>query len=128
VKALVADRSATTRRMVIRALRVVGVSDVLEFADARSASPALEADPQFVVLEWNATDDEALKIIGDLRARESSAGTRVIVMSERDRRSDLDRAMALGIQGYVLKPFETRVLIEQLAAAMQTGESSAEAA
>jgi len=44
------------------------------------------------------------------------------------RRSDLERALALGIQGYLLKPFETRVLVEQLAMAMQAGESGTEAA
>jgi DNA-binding NarL/FixJ family response regulator len=128
VRALVADRSATTRRVVIRALRVVGVHDVLEFADLHGATAALAGDPDIVVIDWSATDDAALQLITDLRARESGAHAKVIVLSERDRRSDLERAIALGIQGYVLKPLETQLLVEQLAAAMQTGENATEAA
>jgi DNA-binding response OmpR family regulator len=128
VKAIVADRSATTRRVVIRALRVVGVLDVLEFSDVTAATAALAGDPGIVILEWTATGDEALQAVSDLRSRESASGTMVIVMSERDCRSDLERALALGIQGYLLKPFETRMLIEQLATAMQASESSREAA
>ena len=128
MKALVADRSATTRRVVIRALRVVGVQDVLEFSDVTAAMTALAGDPEFVILEWTAAGDEALQAVSDLRSRESGSRTKVIVMSERDRRSDLERALALGIQGYLLKPFETRVLVEQLAMAMQAGESGTEAA
>jgi DNA-binding response OmpR family regulator len=128
VRALVVDRSATTRRVVIRALRVVSVHDVLEFAGLEAAAPAVAADPDFLVLEWPAAGDDALRVISELRSRESGAQTRVIVMTERDRREDLERAMALGIQGYLLKPFETHVLIEQLAASMQTGEPEAEAA
>ena len=128
MRALVADRSATTRRVVIRALRVVGVQDVLEFADLLHAKAALEGDPDLVIVEWTASGDEALQFVGDLRATETGANTRVIVMTERDRREDLERAMALGIQGYLLKPFETHVLVEQLAAGMAPAEGSAEAA
>ena len=128
MRALVADRSATTRRVVIRALRVVGVQDVLEFPDVHGAAPALAGAPDLVVIEWSATDDDALQLVTELRAREGGALARVILMSERDRRADLERAIALDIQGYLLKPFESRALIEQLAAALQPGESSAEAA
>ena len=128
MRALVADRSATTRRVVIRALRVVGVQDVLEFPDAHTATPALAGAPDLVVLEWSTSDDDALQLIGELRARDGGAQARVILLSERDRRPDLDRAIALDIQGYLLKPFEPRSLIELLAAAMQPGVSGAEAA
>lgn len=128
MRALVADRSATTRRVVIRALRVVGVQDVLEFADLEHATPALEGNPDVVILEWSRSGDEALNLVTDLRSRDGGANARVIVITERDERADLERALALGIQGYLLKPFETRALIEQLAAALATGESAAEAA
>jgi len=125
VRALVADRSATTRRVVIRALRVVGVQDVLEFADLRGATASLAGDPDIVIVEWTTIDDDALQLITDLRAREGGATAKVIVMTERDRRPDLERAIALGIQGYVLKPIETQVLVEQLAVALRPGESTA---
>lgn len=130
MRALVAENSATTRRVLIRALRVVGVRDVLEFADARSATAALEGDPELLIAEWRLTDDDALALITDLRAREHGAFPKVIVVSERNRRSDIERVTALGIQAYVLKPFETRVLMEQLAMAMNTptGEAGAAAA
>ena len=128
MKALVADRSATTRRVVIRALRVVGIQDVLEFADIPAAMAALQGDPDFVIVEWSTAGDAALDLVSDLRSRESGAHSKVIVMTERAGRPDLERALAFGIQGYVLKPFDTQLLIEQLAAAMQPGEDNAEAA
>ena len=119
MRALVADSSATTRRVLIRALRVVGVRDVMEFADSRSATPALAGSPELVVVEWRLTDDDALALVTDLRARENGGSGRVLVLSERSRRDDIERMAALGIQGYLLKPFETRVLIEQLSAVME---------
>lgn len=127
MRALVADSSATTRRVLIRALRVVGVRDVMEFADARTAAPALAGSPELVVVEWRLTDDDALALLTDLRARENGAGARVLVLSERNRRDDIERMTTLGIQGYLLKPFETRVLIEQLSAVMEAPMPEAEA-
>ena len=127
MRALVADSSATTRRVLIRALRVVGVRDVMEFADSRSATPALAGSPELVVVEWRLTDDDALALVTDLRAREHGGSGRVLVLSERNRRDDIERMTALGIQGYLLKPFETRVLIEQLSAVMETPMPEAEA-
>ena len=127
MRALVADSSATTRRVLIRALRLVGVRDVMEFADSRSATASLAGEPDLLIVEWRLTDDDALSLITDLRARENGATPKVLVLSERDQRSDVERITALGIQAYLLKPFETRVLIEQLSAAMnaQTGEPNA---
>jgi DNA-binding NarL/FixJ family response regulator len=124
----VADRSATTRRVVRRALRVVGIQDVLEFADVGAAAAALTSDHRLVIVEWEPTGDGALDFISQLRQGSDGAGLRVFVLSERDQRPDIERAMALGIQGYMLKPFETRVLIEQLAAALHAGDGAAEAA
>ena len=125
MRALVADRSATQRRVVLRALRAVGIQESLEYAEPRAAVPALEGNPEIVVIEWHPADDEALGFIADLRAREGGDRTVVIVLSERDRREDIERALAAGIQGYVLKPYEARVLIEQLAAAIQAMPAAA---
>ena len=127
MRALVADRSATTRRIVIRCLRVLGVQDVLEFADPREAAHALPAEPDLIVLEWSPADDAALDFVREARAREGLA-PRIVVLSERDRRPDVERIVALDIQGYVIKPFDTQVLIEQLATVLQSGGESAQAA
>jgi DNA-binding NarL/FixJ family response regulator len=121
MKALVADHSATTRRVVIRALRVLGIQDVAEYADVGAAAAAPGNEYEVVVVEWSPSQDAALEFVSRLRQRAGAERTKVVVVSERDRRADIERAAAVGIQGYVLKPFETRVLIEQLAAAMQAG-------
>jgi DNA-binding NarL/FixJ family response regulator len=86
---------------------------------AAAAAPGNEYE--VVVVEWSPSQDAALEFVSRLRQRAGAERTKVVVVSERDRRADIERAAAVGIQGYVLKPFETRVLIEQLAAAMQAG-------
>lgn len=133
MRALVADRSATTRRVVIRALRTTGISDTLEFADYSGAADALESDPDVVVVGWDTADDTGLALVAKLRARDGGTRACVVVLTERDGREDVERALGLGVQGYVLKPVEARVLAEQLTAAMSAAtnapsEEQAEAA
>jgi DNA-binding response OmpR family regulator len=125
VRALVAERSATTRRVVIRAMREVGIVDTLEFADTASALPALDADPGLVVAGWDLADDAGLDLVTAVRARDGGARACVLVVTERDRREDVERALGLGIQGYVLKPVAARDLADQLTAALRATERAA---
>jgi len=125
VRALVADRSATTRRVVIRALRTAGIVDALEFADPAAAVEALDTDPELVITGWEPADDVGLALVSAVRARDGGARVCVLVVTERDRRADVERALGLGIQGYVLKPVGARELGEQLAAALRAVEHDA---
>lgn len=125
MKALVVDRSATTRRIALRALRAAGIPEALECASLEDAATALAEPLDLAIVEW--VDDDALRVLSELAAREGEK-PRIIVMSERDRREDVERVTALGIMGYVLKPVEARVLVGRIVAAIQAPDDAAETA
>ena len=54
MKVLVADDSGIMRKIIIRSLNAVGVSDIVEAADGQEAIDAYKAEPVDLILtDWN---------------------------------------------------------------------------
>jgi two-component system, chemotaxis family, chemotaxis protein CheY len=53
MKCLVVDDSATTRRIVINALKAIGYHDAVEAADGVEALARCDASIEMVITDWN---------------------------------------------------------------------------
>jgi len=94
-----------------------------DVAEAANATEAIELwrthDPDVVLLDVMLPGASGIDILRDVRADETLARTRVIVVSAWDAASDRERVEEQGIDGFISKPFlpeELITMVERLLA------------
>lgn len=111
MKALVVDDSLTIRRIVIKALGMVGVQEATEASDGAEAVKAMQAGGiDLILLDWNMPK---MSGIDALRAiRQAGHKTPVIMVTTEAEKSRVIEAIKSGANDYLIKPFSP----DQLAA------------
>jgi two-component system chemotaxis response regulator CheY len=111
MKALVVDDSLTIRRIVIKALGIVGIQDTQEAGDGQEAIEAVKAGAfDLILLDWNMPK---MTGIDTLRAlRQLGHKTPVIMVTTEAEKSRVIEAIKSGANDYLIKPFSP----DQLAA------------
>ena len=118
MKLLVVDDDADLRAVVAFALRDAGYV-VVEAADAAGARARCSAElPDLVVLDLNLGPADGLDLIESLRARDG-APRPVLVLTVRSTEEDLVRALDLGADDYLTKPFSPRTLLARVRAVLR---------
>ncbi len=118
MKILVVDDDADLRAVVAFALRDAGYL-VVEAGDAAGALARTAGElPDLVVLDLNLGGADGLDLIAGLRARDG-APRPVLVLSVRSAEEDLVRALDLGADDYLTKPFSPRTLLARVRAVLR---------
>jgi two-component system, chemotaxis family, chemotaxis protein CheY len=115
--ALVADESLYIRRILRDMLTRVGIKRVLEAPDGAEALGVLgESKPDLVILDWDLSILSGEEFIRLTRTPATSPAPQVpiILMLSKPRRYAVDRAVALGVNEIVAKPFSPKVLWSRL--------------
>lgn len=112
-RVLLVDDSQTTRSFAAAALEAEGD---LEVSVARSGFEALKILPQgnfdLVITDINMPDINGLELIRFTRSHARYADTPLIIISTEGRDSDRKKAMSLGANEYLVKPFTPEALVE----------------
>lgn len=113
MKVLVADDSGVMRKIIIRALRACGVTDVVEAGDGVEAMACFsEHSFDLVMTDWNMPNKNGLDVIRDIRASGSTVPI-IMITTEAEKRQVL-AAIQAGVSDYLTKPFENDVLREKI--------------
>ncbi len=113
MKVLVADDSGVMRKIIIRSLNAVGVSDVVEAADGAEGWTQLQANPVDLVLtDWNMPNVSGLEFLRKIR--ESGSDLPVIMVTTEAEKAKVIEAIQAGVTDYLCKPFESDELREKL--------------
>ncbi len=123
MKALVVDDSMTIRRIVIKALTMVGINDAIEAGDGTEAIKATEQeDFDLILLDWNMPKMSGIDTLRTLRG--AGKTTPVIMVTTEAEKSRVIEAIKTGANDYLIKPFSP----DQLAAKVKNalGASSAQ--
>jgi two-component system chemotaxis response regulator CheY len=130
IKILAVDDSTSVRKMVESALRFGGY-DVVTASDGAEALEMLErgmacrdsanGDPgrdafNLVVLDINMPRLDGLSLLKLVRERSEWAHLPILMLTTEGREADRDRALALGANDYMLKPFKPTLLLERVVA------------
>lgn len=114
MKCLCVDDSATMRRIVLNALKTIGITDVIEAADGTEALAKYDASVSLVITDWNMPDMSGLELTKALRTNPATAKLPILMVTTRSVKEDILQAVEAGVTSYILKPFTPQVLKEKI--------------
>lgn len=114
MKCLVVDDSATMRRILVNALKTIGIGDVVEAGDGKEALGHCDGSVDLVITDWNMPVMGGLDLVRHLRAGEATARIPILMVTTRGSKEDILQAVEAGVTSYILKPFTPQVLREKI--------------
>jgi len=112
-RVLIADDSSTMRKILLRSLGAIGVTDVTEAADGNEALAAFAAARfDMVLTDWNMPGKSGLEVLQTIRATNKTVPV-IMVTTEADKSRVLE-AIRSGVSDYLVKPFTAEMLREKL--------------
>jgi two-component system chemotaxis response regulator CheY len=112
-KVLVADDSGTMRKIIIRALNSVGLSETVEAGDGVEALAVFHKTPVDLVLtDWNMPNKSGLELARELRA--AGATIPIFMITTEAEKGRVVEALQAGVTDYLMKPFTQDALQAKL--------------
>jgi two-component system chemotaxis response regulator CheY len=114
LKVLVVDDSGVMRKIIIRSLNALGVTDIVEAGDGVEALAKFQgAECDLVLTDWNMPNKTGIDLARDIRATGSAVP--IIMITTEAEKSHVLQAIQAGVNDYLTKPFENDVLRDKLA-------------
>lgn len=114
MRVLVADDSATIRRLVSARLQADGY-EVIEAEDGEQAlSSAIAHRPAAVVLDKVMPKLDGFEVVRRLREHEATRALPIVMLTEQSGEEDVLGGLDLGVDEYMPKPFSPRELSARL--------------
>lgn len=112
-KTLLADDSGVMRKIILRALNALEVTDVTEAVDGAEALEFFQAESFDLVLsDWNMPNMSGLELCKAIR--ETGSKVPVFMITTEAEQSRVLEAIQAGASDYLVKPFEQEVLLDKL--------------
>ncbi len=116
VKVLVIDDEPPIRKLLRMGLSTQGYQ-IFEASNGRNALGLLDEKPDLIILDLGLPDIDGHELLGKLRARNESVP--IVVLSSRGDEAGKVRALDLGADDYVTKPFGMDELLARMRAALR---------
>lgn len=112
---LIVDDFSTMRKIVINQLKELGFNSVDEADDGIRAWPMLQTGKyDFIVSDWNMPEMTGIELLQKVRADSALKKIPFLLITAEAKRSQILEATELGVDGYILKPFNSAVLNEKM--------------
>ena len=109
MKVLVVDDSGVMRKIIVRSLNAVGVTDIVEAADGQEAFERFQEQTfDLVLTDWNMPIRSGLELVKDIRA--SGSKVPIMMITTEAQKSQVISAIQAGVTDYLTKPFENEAL------------------
>ncbi len=106
ISVLVVDDQPTMRRIVVKFLERLGVTQCVEAKNGREALRKLrEAPADIIITDWNMPGMSGLEFLKAVRADPSMAALPVVMVTTHAAEEDVVSALQAGVTNYVVKPF-----------------------
>jgi two-component system, OmpR family, KDP operon response regulator KdpE len=116
LRVLVIDDEPPIRKLLRMGLGSQGY-EVIEAANGRAGLDLLEQHPGLVILDLGLPDIDGLDVLQTMRSRNESVP--IVVLSSRDDETSKVKALDLGADDYVTKPFGMDELLARMRAAVR---------
>jgi two-component system cell cycle response regulator len=113
---LVVDDEPSVRAMVLASIRVKATRyRVMEAGNgAEAVAQAQQHQPDLVLLDVALPDHDGFWVCNELKHGPKTSHIPVIMLTAMSLPSDRERAVQAGADGYIVKPFSPRALLEEL--------------
>lgn len=119
VRVLVADSDPKVREDIRQVLEQSG-HDVQEAASAAQATEmALLSAPQLMLIDWTFADGCGMKVVERLRETRAGRGIYVLILTAHENEQRLIEAFESGVDDFMTKPVNARVLSARLRAGLR---------
>lgn len=113
MRVLVADDSGVMRKIIVRSLNAVGVTDCAEAVNGLDALNQFQASQfDLILTDWNMPEKSGLELVTELRALGTSIP--IIMVTTEAQKGQVVKAIQAGVTDYLTKPFENDVLRAKL--------------
>jgi two-component system chemotaxis response regulator CheY len=113
MKVLVADDSGVMRKIIIRGLTSLGVTETVEACDGNEAIKHFQEQAfDMVLTDWNMPGKTCIEVLKEIRASGATIPV-VLITTETEKRRVMD-AIQAGVSEYVIKPFDAASLQAKL--------------
>ncbi len=110
---LVVDDSNTMRKIILRSLQAVGISQAVEAADGAEGLEKFQQQHfDLVLTDWNMPIKSGLDLVRGIRALGSQ--TPIIMVTTEAEKGRVLEAIQAGVTDYLVKPFTAETLREKL--------------
>ncbi|MBN1759401.1 MAG: response regulator [Chitinispirillaceae bacterium] len=115
MKILIVEDSNTLRYIMVKLLKELGYTEISAVDSAEAAIPLLQnSDYDLLLLDWKLPQLSGLDLLKQIRAVPKFASLQVIMVTTVHERKSILQAVQTGIQGYIIKPLDIKVLGKKL--------------
>lgn len=114
---LIADDMMTMRKIVGKACKEIGFTDLTEAVDGTDAwQKVTEASPSFglIIADWNMPNASGLDLLKRVRSDSRFGKTPFVLVTAESEQSQIVEAAKAGVSNYLIKPFTAASLREKL--------------
>jgi len=116
-KVLVVDDMMTMRKIVVKACKDIGFSDIVEAADGQKAWEALQAATSpigLVISDWNMPNCTGLDLLKRVRSDGRYKTLPFVLLTAESEGHQVAEAVKSGVDNYIVKPFTPELLQRKL--------------
>ncbi|MDG2534000.1 response regulator [Sphingomonas sp. HITSZ_GF] len=115
IKVMVVDDQTSMRAMIRRALQDLGFKDVRDKPSAPEALAAVKSDRvHLIISDYNMPEMDGLQFLEAVRTDAVIGKTVFIMLTGSSDKEIVQKAAALGVNNYVVKPFAPAALKEKI--------------
>jgi two-component system, chemotaxis family, chemotaxis protein CheY len=115
IRVMIVDDQPSMRALVRRSLLDCGFTNIRDEADGRKALAALRSAPAHLILsDYNMPEYSGLDFLKDVRTDDRLGKTAFIMLTGSSDREVVQKAAALGVNNYIVKPFNTAALKQKI--------------
>lgn len=115
MKILVVDDSLTMRKIIINTLGKLGYNDVIEATDGKDALSKIYSEKiEFIITDWNMPEMNGHDFVKAVREDAAFKEIPILMVSTTSMKEDIVAALKVGVNNYIVKPFEPKVLEKKL--------------
>lgn len=116
-RVLVVDDMMTMRKLVAKACKEIGFTDITEASDGAQAWQLVgEANPPFglIISDWNMPNTTGLDLLKRIRSDSRFGKTPFLLVTAEAEQHQILEAAKAGVSQYVIKPFTSESLREKI--------------
>ena len=115
LKILIVDDSPTMRRILVNTVVKAGYPDCKEAEDGKDALAKLMAgDFDLLMTDWNMPNMNGLELVAAVRLDDRLKSIPILMVTTRNMKEDIVNAIKSGVNGYIVKPFDAKTIINKI--------------